>query len=135
MGRICYLLFFFFFQAEDGIRDLTVTGVQTCALPIYGREIRSPARHFGLVDSESYRTRPGARVRDRATPGTGVARGGAGSARFALSGVAQARKPRASCRRLGGNRERQRSKVLSADEQGADAGRDGNRELAKTDLS
>src|SRR2546430_7362351 len=25
---------FFFFQAEDGIRDLTVTGVQTCALPI-----------------------------------------------------------------------------------------------------
>src|SRR2546427_3401141 len=29
-----YLHFFFFFQAEDGIRDLTVTGVQTCALPI-----------------------------------------------------------------------------------------------------
>src|SRR2546430_4661959 len=28
---------FFFFQAEDGIRDLTVTGVQTCALPISGR--------------------------------------------------------------------------------------------------
>src|SRR3989475_2695798 len=30
----CRLFFFFFFQAEDGIRDLTVTGVQTCALPI-----------------------------------------------------------------------------------------------------
>src|SRR5206468_5618078 len=32
----CYLssFFFFFFQAEDGIRDLIVTGVQTCALPI-----------------------------------------------------------------------------------------------------
>src|SRR2546427_8215703 len=30
----CLLFFFFFFQAEDGIRDLTVTGVQTCALPI-----------------------------------------------------------------------------------------------------
>src|SRR5438105_9141886 len=28
-------LFFFFFQAEDGIRDPLVTGVQTCALPIY----------------------------------------------------------------------------------------------------
>src|SRR6266542_6548905 len=28
------LLIFFFFQAEDGIRDATVTGVQTCALPI-----------------------------------------------------------------------------------------------------
>src|SRR6266568_5486072 len=32
-----YLCFFFFFQAEDGIRDGTVTGVQTCALPIFTR--------------------------------------------------------------------------------------------------
>src|SRR5690349_23930079 len=31
LGRVFY---FFFFQAEDGIRDLYVTGVQTCALPI-----------------------------------------------------------------------------------------------------
>ena len=30
-------VFFFFFQAEDGIRDHCVTGVQTCALPIYTR--------------------------------------------------------------------------------------------------
>jgi len=29
------MILFFFFQAEDGIRDLIVTGVQTCALPIY----------------------------------------------------------------------------------------------------
>src|SRR5258706_4215641 len=29
-----YCIFFFFFQAEDGIRDWSVTGVQTCALPI-----------------------------------------------------------------------------------------------------
>src|SRR2546423_13839743 len=29
---------FFFFQAEDGIRDKLVTGVQTCALPILGRQ-------------------------------------------------------------------------------------------------
>src|SRR5688572_32532572 len=41
--------FFFFFQAEDGIRDLTVTGVQTCALPIsmrthWTRTAKSPAR-------------------------------------------------------------------------------------------
>src|SRR2546429_4233166 len=28
---------FFFFQAEDGIRDVAVTGVQTCALPIFQR--------------------------------------------------------------------------------------------------
>src|SRR5271163_1321932 len=37
-----YSLGFFFFQAEDGIRDLIVTGVQTCALPIWttdGREV------------------------------------------------------------------------------------------------
>src|SRR2546427_4051047 len=34
--------FFFFFQAEDGIRDLTVTGVQTCALPISSAD-RSPS--------------------------------------------------------------------------------------------
>src|SRR2546429_4841789 len=41
------LIIFFFFQAEDGIRDVAVTGVQTCALPIsrlqcYRR--RAPAR-------------------------------------------------------------------------------------------
>src|SRR5690348_18171620 len=33
LGKI-RLVFFFFFQAEDGIRDGRVTGVQTCALPI-----------------------------------------------------------------------------------------------------
>src|SRR5205085_5115748 len=33
---LVFLLLVFFFQAEDGIRDLTVTGVQTCALPISG---------------------------------------------------------------------------------------------------
>ena len=31
--NVLYLLLFFFFQAEDGIRDRDVTGVQTCALP------------------------------------------------------------------------------------------------------
>src|SRR5438876_11849876 len=33
-----YFLCFFFFQAEDGIRDGRVTGVQTCALPILSRQ-------------------------------------------------------------------------------------------------
>src|SRR3712207_7169744 len=32
----CTWVSFFFFQAEDGIRDIGVTGVQTCALPICG---------------------------------------------------------------------------------------------------
>src|SRR5258706_9652106 len=35
--------FFFFFQAEDGIRDWSVTGVQTCALPISPRREKSTA--------------------------------------------------------------------------------------------
>src|SRR2546422_6905415 len=40
-----FCLFFFFFQAEDGIRDVAVTGVQTCALPIssgFSPRSRSP---------------------------------------------------------------------------------------------
>src|SRR5256886_8994600 len=39
----------FFFQAEDGIRDLTVTGVQTCALPI------SPRQAIALGDCQGRR--------------------------------------------------------------------------------
>src|SRR5690606_39989941 len=44
-----YCYFFFFFQAEDGIRDFHVTGVQTCALPIcrYGlRAMLDLALHY-----------------------------------------------------------------------------------------
>src|SRR6266568_5264829 len=49
--------FFFFFQAEDGIRDGTVTGVQTCALPIShertititGRTVVPPRESFVIV--------------------------------------------------------------------------------------
>src|SRR5205085_5342045 len=51
---ICFILFFFifFFQAEDGIRDLTVTGVQTCALPISDRPIvwRFSMYHATIAD-------------------------------------------------------------------------------------
>src|SRR5262249_59610787 len=36
-------VFVFFFQAEDGIRDWSVTGVQTCALPIYPQRRRASA--------------------------------------------------------------------------------------------
>src|SRR5256885_8187200 len=35
-AEVGYVFSCFFFQAEDGIRDYKVTGVQTCALPIYG---------------------------------------------------------------------------------------------------
>ena len=34
LRSVVCVFFFFFFQAEDGIRDTSVTGVQTCALPI-----------------------------------------------------------------------------------------------------
>src|SRR5438552_11159398 len=40
----CFFFFFFFFQAEDGIRDDLVTGVQTCALPIFEQLAQSPER-------------------------------------------------------------------------------------------
>src|SRR6266853_2483537 len=40
-------MLFFFFQAEDGIRDLTVTGVQTCALPISRRGCATAGRGYG----------------------------------------------------------------------------------------
>src|SRR5699024_11760952 len=36
VGSMPFVFSFFFFQADDGIRDRNVTGVQTCALPIYG---------------------------------------------------------------------------------------------------
>src|SRR5258708_31148510 len=42
------VMFFFFFQAEDGIRDDLVTGVQTCALPISARRLLGMvSRHRG----------------------------------------------------------------------------------------
>src|SRR2546430_11712953 len=59
--------FLFFFQAEDGIRDLTVTGVQTCALPIYapggaarGVEVVGVVRHVPQRRPVPYEHRAGA---------------------------------------------------------------------------
>src|SRR5699024_11540048 len=47
----------FFFQAEDGIRDRNVTGVQTCALPIYPVEV---GEHLQLVrDHDHLLRQPG----------------------------------------------------------------------------
>src|SRR2546430_7314817 len=48
------VVFFFFFQAEDGIRDLTVTGVQTCALPI-----SRPRDRASRAARRAYGARPG----------------------------------------------------------------------------
>src|SRR6266545_6775628 len=43
------MIFIFFFQAEDGIRDKLVTGVQTCALPISDEEATAPAATTPLM--------------------------------------------------------------------------------------
>src|SRR5256885_7797567 len=45
IAMICHLTILFFFQAEDGIRDYKVTGVQTCALPIFGPLLQLRIRH------------------------------------------------------------------------------------------
>src|SRR5262249_59433310 len=58
---------FFFFQAEDGIRDWSVTGVQTCALPIWGLggvgRGHAEARRRDLRLENSVAPRPDARER------------------------------------------------------------------------
>src|SRR2546427_12020868 len=61
MATVC----FFFFQAEDGIRDLTVTGVQTCALPICTRMMLYVLRH-GVAEEVGPEGTDGSR---RLTPG------------------------------------------------------------------
>src|SRR5207249_5318317 len=47
----------FFFQAEDGIRDRNVTGVQTCALPISGHPAARPCRGTSRPDGAPERPR------------------------------------------------------------------------------
>src|SRR5258706_9166947 len=56
------ILLFFFFQAEDGIRDWSVTGVQTCALPIYAGSplpTASSSAHGSLFPREARLVRRG----------------------------------------------------------------------------
>src|SRR5690606_41190145 len=69
--------FFFFFQAEDGIRDFHVTGVQTCALPISclrGRRCRQRAHRPGRRHRDTReRAYPGERLRPLAPFGRSVA--------------------------------------------------------------
>src|SRR5256886_7097094 len=68
---------FCFFKAEDGIRDLTVTGVQTCALPIFGALRRDPAApplreklslvHTFTFPAQDFKLRTGSRPRRAGT--------------------------------------------------------------------
>src|SRR5205809_5433096 len=73
-GEVDFCLFFFV-QAEDGIRDVAVTGVQTCALPIYfhGADYGSEPRHRTRSRSRA-RIRGLARAVRRARCQVGTAR-------------------------------------------------------------
>src|SRR5207249_5561333 len=53
-----------FFQAEDGIRDRNVTGVQTCALPIYNCGVREPLHASSPRSEELHQVRFGDDARD-----------------------------------------------------------------------
>src|SRR5207253_5168713 len=66
-----YVFVFFFFEAEDGIRDGHVTGVQTCALPIWSSVTRNSACSCSLprdAPVSSHCARPSLR-RKRMSPG------------------------------------------------------------------
>src|SRR5438034_6278136 len=56
----------FFFQAEDGIRDHCVTGVQTCALPIYSAAIGRSALPIAAESARFCANRAADRVREPA---------------------------------------------------------------------
>src|SRR5690606_39400326 len=85
--------FFFFFQAEDGIRDFHVTGVQTCALPISALSSGEFSAATACV---------GAGALDGATATDGAATGGVATGGVATGGAAALGEiGRASCRERG----------------------------------
>src|SRR5687767_15462340 len=91
LTRLC----FFFFQAEDGIRDKLVTGVQTCALPISSEISMPPSSPAGRQnDRRPSMSRAGGRCRDRAVGR--VPRVSGGERRLHALGVDEI--GRASCR-------------------------------------
>src|SRR5206468_7399249 len=75
------LCFFFFFQAEDGIRDLIVTGVQTCALPISA----SPLGIVRLAPKQVTVTGDMGRISERSFGGTPVESGGGAITSFIVT--------------------------------------------------
>src|SRR5690606_40896727 len=66
---VLFTLSYFFFQAEDGIRDFHVTGVQTCALPISERSPGAHGRHGAGAGPLAREGRGGAAPPDRSPDG------------------------------------------------------------------
>src|SRR6266576_6912637 len=83
------MFFFFFFQAEDGIRDLYVTGVQTCALPIWvpGCPLQPGERVLRAARFEPHAPGGPETVRDRSVEPHHPAAHGAGVAIPASGGL------------------------------------------------
>src|SRR5437868_11803419 len=98
----CFFLFiFFFFQAEDGIRDRNVTGVQTCALPI-SEACRGAPEHCALA------TRHDSEVCERALLGAAPARLGVPVAALRRQTLRRRGEPRSEERRVGKERRARR---------------------------
>src|SRR6267143_2425329 len=94
--------FFFFFQAEDGIRDGTVTGVQTCALPISEGCVETRGESGTATNAD------GLPIRERRLPVSGLpALGGTPSDVF----VRAARADRPSRRERGGEDDARKTAI------------------------
>src|SRR3989449_4463746 len=93
------IVFFFFFQAEDGIRDVAVTGVQTCALPI--SDIATHVAVRLAAKEAAYKALQGsAGARGIGWRDIEVIRAPDGRPEVALSGLAQARAHELGVRRV-----------------------------------
>src|SRR6266566_7937612 len=84
------IIFFFFFQAEDGIRDYKVTGVQTCALPI------CPRRDAVTTESGKRGGAPGRPRAGELRAARAACRAGLGSTPAADRSVGSCRPPRSA---------------------------------------
>src|SRR2546430_4283050 len=86
----------FFFQAEDGIRDLTVTGVQTCALPIL--RVLRVGQHAAAGPRHGRARHRVAQAPEEIAPGDRLADRGLDVARLARADGVHGQIGRASCR-------------------------------------
>src|SRR5256885_5712977 len=94
----CCSACFFFFQAEDGIRDYKVTGVQTCALPIYSSLMISAAPLAARFSISRSRTENSLLASMKAALAAGAATGGVAPGRPILARGSEERRVGKECR-------------------------------------